>query len=124
MSVESEACSGRPSTSHNKEVIEKVCQIPMEDRHLTLKKIVEEVGISRDQFTPINKKCCLEILGRLCDTMQRRWPDMWTGKKWQLHHDNAPAHCAHVVKGFLAKDNAALVQQPPYSPDLAPCNLC
>ena len=32
----------------------------------------------------------------------------------------APAHSAHVIKGFLAKNNKALVQQPPYSPDLAP----
>ena len=43
----------------------------------------------------------------------------WTGKNWQLHHDNAPAHSANVIKGFLAKNNTALVQQPPYSLDLA-----
>ena len=47
MSVESEAHSDRPSTSRNEEVIEKVCQIVMEDCCLTLKKIVEEVGTSR-----------------------------------------------------------------------------
>ena len=47
MSVESEACSGRPFASQNKEVIEKVRQIVMENHHLTLRKIVEEVGISR-----------------------------------------------------------------------------
>ena len=47
ISVESEACSGRPFTSRNEEVIKKVCQIVMEDCRLTLRKIVEEVGISR-----------------------------------------------------------------------------
>ena len=47
MSVESEACSGRPTTNPNKEVIEKVLPIVMEDCRLTLRKIVEEVGISR-----------------------------------------------------------------------------
>ena len=46
MSVESEACSVRPSTSQNKEVIEKVCQIVMKDCCLTLRKIFE-VEISR-----------------------------------------------------------------------------
>ena len=45
--MESEACSGRPSTCQNVEVIEKVCQIVIEDCHLTLRKIVEQVGISR-----------------------------------------------------------------------------
>ena len=47
MSVESEARSGRPFTSRNEEVIEKVRQILMEDCRLTLREIVEEVGISR-----------------------------------------------------------------------------
>ena len=47
LSVESEACSGRPSTSRNQEVVEKVFQIVMEDHRLTLRKIVEEVRISK-----------------------------------------------------------------------------
>ena len=47
MSVESEARFCRPFASRNKEVIEKVRQIVMKDRHLTLREIVEEVGISR-----------------------------------------------------------------------------
>ena len=47
MSVDSEARSGRPSTSQNKEMIEKVRQIVMEDRRLTIREIVEEMGISR-----------------------------------------------------------------------------
>ena len=47
MSMESEARPDRPSTSRNEEVIEKVRQIMMEDRRLKLRKIVEEVEISR-----------------------------------------------------------------------------
>ena len=47
MLVESEAHSGRPSTSQNKEVIDKVCQIVIKDHHLTFREIVEKVGISR-----------------------------------------------------------------------------
>ena len=43
MSVESEARSGRPSTSRNKDVIEKIRQIVMEDHRLTFRKIVEKV---------------------------------------------------------------------------------
>jgi [histone H3]-lysine36 N-dimethyltransferase SETMAR len=40
-----------------------------------------------------------------------------------LHHDNAPAHSAHVVQQFLAKHGIPVVSQPPYSPDLAPCDF-
>ena len=47
MSVESEARFSRSSASRNEKVIEKVRQIVMKDRCLTLRKIVEEVGISR-----------------------------------------------------------------------------
>ena len=47
MSVESEARSGRPSTSRNEKLIEKVRQIVMEARRLTLREIVEKVEISR-----------------------------------------------------------------------------
>ena len=53
MPVESEARSGRPPTCENEEVIEKVCQIVMEDCRLTLRKIVEEVEISRESVHSI-----------------------------------------------------------------------
>ena len=55
--------------------------------------------------------------------MRTKRPDKWTRKNWQLHYDNAPSHSADVIKDFLAKNNTALVRQPPYSPDLAPCDF-
>ena len=70
-------------------------------------------GIVHHEYAPegqiINKECYVEVLRRLRDAVRRKRPDMWTGKNWQLHHDNAPAHFAHVIKGFLAKNNTALV---------------
>ena len=45
---------------------------------------------------------------------------MRRAKNFQLHHDNAPAHSAHVIQDFLAKNGMPLVRQAPYSPDLAP----
>jgi hypothetical protein len=41
----------------------------------------------------------------------------------QLHHDNAPAHSTALVQAFLAKYHVTQVCQPPYSPDLAPCDF-
>jgi len=40
-----------------------------------------------------------------------------------LHHDNAPCHTAISVNEFLAKKGISLVPQPPYSPDLRPCDF-
>ena len=44
-------------------------------------------------------------------------------KTWILHQDNAPAHNALSVKTFLAKHNIPILDHPPYSPDLAPCDF-
>jgi histone-lysine N-methyltransferase SETMAR len=41
----------------------------------------------------------------------------------QLHQDNAPAHATALVKASLAKLLITQVCQPPYSPDLAPCDF-
>ena len=44
-------------------------------------------------------------------------------KSWLLHHDNAPAHNALSIRQFLAENNIAVLEQPPYLPDLAPCDF-
>ncbi|UYV64612.1 hypothetical protein LAZ67_3001311 [Cordylochernes scorpioides] len=50
-------------------------------------------------------------------------PQGRTNKNWLLHHDNAPAHTSLLVRDFLAKNNTLMMPQPPYSPDLAPCDF-
>ncbi|XP_068085342.1 protein O-mannosyl-transferase TMTC2 [Anabrus simplex] len=40
---------------------------------------------------------------------------------WLLHHDNAPAH--RVTMDFLARSGLTVLDHPPYSPDLAPCDF-
>ena len=37
-------------------------------------------------------------------------------KSWLLHHDNALAHNAFNIQEFLAENNIAMLEQPPYSP--------
>ncbi|KAG5316889.1 MOS1T transposase, partial [Acromyrmex insinuator] len=44
-------------------------------------------------------------------------------RNWLLHHDNAPAHTSLLVREFLTKNNTLMMPQPPYSPDLAPCDF-
>ena len=53
-----------------------------------------------------------------------RRPQLWATGDWQLlHHDNMPAHASHLVQSFLVKHQITQVTQPPYSPDLAPCDF-
>ena len=46
---------------------------------------------------------------------------------WQLHHNNIPTHASGLMQRFLflffLKHQITQVTQPPYSPDLAPCNF-
>ncbi|KAG5309892.1 MOS1T transposase, partial [Acromyrmex insinuator] len=42
---------------------------------------------------------------------------------WLLHHDNAPSHTSLVVRDHFAKNSTHIIPQPPYSPDLAPCDF-
>ena len=40
-----------------------------------------------------------------------------------FHQDNAPVHNSILVTDYLTKMGIKTVPQPPYSPDLAPCNF-
>ena len=43
--------------------------------------------------------------------------------QWHFHQDNAPVHNSIVVTDYLTKIGIKTVPQPPYSPDLAPCDF-
>ena len=40
-----------------------------------------------------------------------------------LHHDNAPANSALLVREFLERNSITVLEHPPYSPDLAACDF-
>jgi len=71
----------------------------------------------------VNQVYCKNVLTNLRERVRRRRPDMWKNASWILHHDNAPAHNALSVKRYLAKNNIPVMEHPPYSPDLAPCDF-
>ena len=59
----------------------------------------------------------------VCFVQCARRDELWQNNSWVLHHDNAPAHTALSIREFLAQKNIAVLEQPPYSPDLAPCDF-
>ena len=84
-------------------------------------------GIVHHKYTPdeqkINKEFYLEVLRRLRESVRQKQPEKWRDGDWILHHDDVPAHTSCLVQQFLAKRGTAQLQQPPYSPDLAPCDF-
>ncbi|UYV60871.1 hypothetical protein LAZ67_1002648 [Cordylochernes scorpioides] len=84
-------------------------------------------GVVHHEFLPqgrtVNKEYYLQVMRNLREEIRQKRPDLWKNKNWLLHHDNAPAHTSLLVRDFLAKNNTLMIPQPPYSPDLAPCEF-
>ncbi|UYV60468.1 PHKG1 [Cordylochernes scorpioides] len=84
-------------------------------------------GVVHHEFLPqgrtVNKEYYLQVMRNLREAIRQKCPDLWKNKNWLLHHDNAPAHTSLLVRNFLAKNNTLMMLQPPYSPDLAPCDF-
>ena len=62
------------------------------------------------------------VLTHLVDFYQKRRPH--TGVRGiKLLHDNAPAHKSATVQEYLKESGLAVLDHPPYSPDLSPCDF-
>jgi len=71
-------------------------------------------------FQTINQHVYKNILQHLMRSVREKRREL---RSWFLHYDNDPAHIAMGIHEFLAKNNIAVLEQPPYSPDLAPCDF-
>ena len=84
-------------------------------------------GIVHFEFLPqgqtVNQYVYKEILRRLMRSVRDKRRDLWENNAWVLHHDNSLAHSALSIRKFLAERNVPTLEQPPYSPDLAPCDF-
>ena len=48
---------------------------------------------------------------------------LFKSSQLHFHQDNAPVHNSILVTDYLTKMSIKTVPQPPYSPDLAPCDF-
>ena len=84
-------------------------------------------GFIRHEFLPhsqtVNKEYYPNVMKQLREAVRTEQPNLWRGKKWLLHNDNAPMHSSLLICDFLTKYETTLIPQPPYSPDLAPADL-
>ncbi|UYV79170.1 hypothetical protein LAZ67_17001333, partial [Cordylochernes scorpioides] len=84
-------------------------------------------GIVHHEFqqrgSTITANSYLGVLRRLREAIRQKRPELWRSKSWILNHDNAPAHTALKISKFLQDHSTSVFPQPPYSPDLAPCDF-
>ena len=96
--------SGRPSTSSTEVNIAKVKTMLTENRHLSLREIVAELSVSRESICTILNDCLgiKRVAARL------------------VPEDLNFCQKLHRVK---AKNSTNIIEQPPYSPDMAPSDI-
>ncbi|UYV79428.1 USP2, partial [Cordylochernes scorpioides] len=89
--------------------------------------IFDSRGIIHKEFVPagqtITGEYYLNFLKRLIARIRRIRPEYRDEDSWCLLHDNAPSHSSLIVRRFLAKNNVCVLNHPPYSLYLAPCDF-
>ena len=94
---------GRPSTSSTEVNIAKVKEMVTENRHLSLREIATELSVSHESIRTILNDCL--------------------GIKHVAARLVPKSHKAIIVYEFLAKNSTNIIEQPPYSPDMAPADF-
>ena len=67
----------------------------------------------------VYKEYCVEVLREFRKRFHRKRPALFKSGQWHFQQDNAPVYNSILVTDYLTKT----VPQPPYSPDLAPCDF-
>ena len=65
----------------------------------------------------------VEVLREFRKRFGRKRPTLFESGQWHFHQDNAPVHNSNLVTDFLTKMGMKTVLQPPYSRNLARCDL-
>ena len=90
----------------------------------------ERCGRSKEVNTPeligqrVRVRVIVEVLREFRKRFRRKRPALFKSGQWHFHKDNAPVHNSIVVTDYLTKMAINTIPQPPYSPDLSPCDFC
>ena len=71
-------------------------------------------------------RVCAKFILKLLKTEQKGLRSEITQGNLEMVSDDEndePAHSSKLVQQFLAKDKIVQLRQPPYSPDIAPCDF-
>ena len=82
----------------------------------------DSTGMIYMQWIPagqtVNKEYYVEVLREFRQRFREKRSALFKSAQWHFYPDNAPVHNSILVTDYLT------VPQPPYSPDLAPCDFC
>ena len=72
----------------------------------------------------VDKEYYVEVLREFRKRFRRKRSALFKSGQWHFHLDNTPIHNSILVTDYLTKMGIKTVPHPPYSPDLAPCDIC
>ena len=98
---------GRSEASNHAELVEKVREIIAIDANFTVIILAEEINLSY---------CTIYTI--LTEDLSKRK----VFARFVPHQLNAPPHKTKKVNGLLMKKQISVMDYPPYSPDLSPCD--
>jgi hypothetical protein len=95
--------------------------VPQRNAHcfFDVKEIVHHEFVPPN--TTVNSDFYCDVLRSLRENVKRERPELWHNHNWLFHHD-VPAHTSLKITEFVT-NNMVIIPHPPYSPDLAPCDL-
>ena len=65
----------------------------------------------------------VRVLREFRKRFHRKRSALFKSGQCHFHQDNAPVHNSIIVTDYLTKMDIKTVAQPPYSPDLGPCDI-
>ena len=71
----------------------------------------------------VNKEYYVEVLMEFRKRFSQKRPALFKSGQWHFQQDNAPVHNSIFVTDYFTKMGIKTVPQPPYSPDLALCDI-
>ena len=71
----------------------------------------------------VNKEYYIEVLREFRKRFRWKRLALFKSGQWHFHQDNVPVHNFILVTNYLTKMGIKTVPQPPYSPDLTPCDF-
>ena len=89
--------------------------------HLTKAWLSQLVNLKMQSDT-LEERYAIEVLREFRKRFFGKRPALFKSAQWHFYQDNAPVHNSILVTGYLTKMGIKTVPQPPYSPDLAPCD--
>ena len=111
------AGSLRPKKARQSKSTKKLLMIPFFD----------STGMIYMHWVPtgqtVNKEYNVEVLREFRKRFCWKRPALFKSGQWHFYQDNAPVHNSILVTDYLTKIGIKTVPQPPYSPDLAPCDF-